>query len=107
MFKRLLLTLIGLGLGAFSCSQAYAQVDKLLINALSWVLQKQIEEMEKANDPNRGLSQYDARDRYDSRDTFAPRAQPVYQDVSDYRDNNRAVDPIRQAAEPEVAPAAQ
>lgn len=108
MLKRLLVVLIALGFGVFSCSAAHAQVDKILINALSWILQKQIEEMEKANDPNRSLSQYDARDRYDSRDAFAPRSQPVYQDMSDFRGYNKEVEAVRQeVVEPVVVPAAQ
>ena len=107
MLKRLLVVSIALGFGVFSCSAAHAQVDKILINALSWILQKQIEEMEKANDPNRSLSQYDARDRYDSRDTFAPRAQPIYQDTSDFRGYNKEVDTARQEVEQTVVPAAQ
>lgn len=107
MLKRLLVVSIALGFGVFTCSAAHAQVDKILINALSWILQKQIEEMEKANDPNRSLSQYDARDRYDSRDAFAPRAQPVYQETSDLRGYNKDVETVRQEVEPVVAPALQ
>lgn len=107
MLKRLLVVSIALAFGVFSCLPAHAQVDKILINALSWILQKQIEEMEKANDPNRSLSQYDARDRYDSRDAFAPRAQPVYQDMSDFRGYNKEVEAVRQEVAPVVVPALQ
>lgn len=85
MPKRLLATLFGLVLGVFSCSVAHAQVDKVLGHVVSWLLQKQIDELEKANDPNRELSEYSAGNRFEARDQYVPREQPNYQDSSAYR----------------------
>ena len=88
MPKRLLSALIGLVLGVLSCSVAHAQVDKVLVHVVSWVLQKQIDELDKANDPNRDLSEYNARDKFDARDQYTPREQPKYQDLPAYRGYN-------------------
>lgn len=74
MLKRLLVALIGLWLGVFSSFDANAQVaDKILMQAVGWLLQKQIDEWEKANDPNRPLKEFDAQGGYDSRDSYTPR----------------------------------
>lgn len=85
MPKRLLSTLIGFVLGVSSCSVAHAQVEKVLVHVVSWVLQKQIDELEKASDPNRDLREYSARDKYDAGDQYAPREQPKYQEPPAYR----------------------
>lgn len=85
MPTRLLAAVIGLVLGVSTCSVAHAQVDKVLGHVVSWILQKQIDELEKANDPNRDLREYNAGDKYDARDQYAPREQPKYQEPPAYR----------------------
>jgi len=107
MSKRLLTTSIYLGLAVFSCSVAHAQVDKILLNAASWILQKQIEELDKANDPNRGLSQYNARDNYAPRDAYAPREAPQYQGTVDYGSYGKRGDAVRPESDQSAVPAAQ
>ncbi|WP_428826462.1 hypothetical protein ACLIKD_20405 [Azonexus sp. IMCC34842] len=107
MSKRLLTTSICLGLAVFSCSVAHAQVDKILWNAASWILQKQIEELDKANDPNRGLSQYDGRDKYAPRDAYAPREASPYQGTVDYGSSGKWGDAVRPEGDQAAVPAAQ
>lgn len=85
MPKRLLATVIGLVLGVGSCPVAHAQVDKVLGHVVSWILQRQIDELEKANDPNRELSEYSAGNKFEAGDQYVPREQPKYQDSSAYR----------------------
>jgi hypothetical protein len=85
MPKRLLAASIGLVLGVLSCSVAHAQVDKVLGHVVSWLLQRQIDELEKANDPNRELSEYSAGNKFEARDQYVPRETPKYQDTSAYR----------------------
>ncbi len=75
--KRMLSPMIALLLGVFSCSVANAQVDKVLGHVASWVLQKQLEDLQKANDTSRGLREYNAKNNFDSRDQYAPRYQPT------------------------------
>ena len=80
MLKRLLVTFVGLWFGVFSSFDANAQVaDKILMQAVSWLLQKQIDEWDKANDPNRPLKEFDAQDRFDARDMYAPREPSMFQ----------------------------
>lgn len=76
MVKSVLTPMIVVLLASFSGSVAHAQVDKVLVNVASWVLQKQIEEMDKDNDPSRGLREYHAKEQFGSRDQFAPGKQP-------------------------------
>ena len=80
MLKRLLVAFVGLWFGVFSSFDANAQVaDKILMQAVSWLLQKQIDEWDKANDPNRPLKEFDAQDRFDARDMYAPRESSRFQ----------------------------
>ncbi|MBI2276119.1 MAG: hypothetical protein HYU74_02065 [Dechloromonas sp.] len=107
MPKRLLAASIGLVLGALSCSVAHAQVDKVLVHVVSWVLQKQIDELDKANDPNRELSEYNAGNKFDALDQYAPREQPKYQDLPAYRGYNREENAGRPEGIQTVGPATQ
>lgn len=72
MPNRVLTPLIVVLLGSLASTVAHAQVDKALVNVASWVLQKQLEELEKENDPSRGLREYRAKDQFESREQFAP-----------------------------------
>ncbi|HJV93326.1 MAG TPA: hypothetical protein VJ572_07580 [Azonexus sp.] len=107
MPKRLLATVIGLVLGVSSCSVAHAQVDKVLGHVVSWVLQKQIDELEKANDPNRDLSEYNAGDKFEARDQYVPREQPKYQEPSAYRGYGSEPNADRHESKQTVGPATQ
>lgn len=108
MHRRLLATITVIWFGVFSCSVAQAQVaDKILVNIVSWVLQKQIDEWDKANDPNRGLREYDGRSSYGSQDSYAPREQPLFQPSSDFRGYNREDQPSRQESTQAVVPVTQ
>lgn len=53
---------------------AEAQVDKVLTHVVSWVLQQQIDEYEKANDPNRPAKEFDPQGRFEAGNQFAPRS---------------------------------
>jgi hypothetical protein len=105
MAKRLLPALLGAWLGLFWCSAAQAQVDKILGHIVSWVLQKQIDEWERANDTSRGLTEFNARDNFGSGDLYAPREQPIFRDVPDSSGANRDVVTVRQELDPATATA--
>jgi len=76
---RLKNTLIGICLGMATCSVAYAQVGTILLHVLGSMVQGQIDEWDKANDPNRGLREYNAKDNFiGGRDLYAPTSQPKY-----------------------------
>lgn len=108
MRRRLLASLTVVWFSAFSCSVAQAQVaDKILVNIVSWVLQKQIDEWDKANDPNRGLREYDGRNSYNSGNHFAPREQPIFQPATDFRGYNRDDQTPRQESPQAVVPVTQ
>lgn len=107
MPKRLLATLFGLVLGVFSCSVAHAQVDKVLGHVVSWILQKQIDELEKANDPNRELSEYTAGDKFEARDQYAPREAPKYQNLPTYPGPNKEDNAGRDDGNLTIGPATQ
>ena len=96
MPKRLLPALLGAWLGLFSCSVAHAQVDKILGQVVSWVLQKQIDEWEKANDTSRGLTEFNARDNFGSGDQYAPREQSIFRSNPEFSGYNRDADTARQ-----------
>lgn len=107
MHRRLLATLTVVCFGLFSCPVAHAQAERILTNVISWVLQKQIDEWDKANDPSRGLREYDGRSSYGSRDSYAPREPPIYQPSSDFRGYNRDDQPSRQESNQAVVPVTQ
>lgn len=107
MPKRLLPALLGAWFGLFSCPVAHAQVDKILGHLVSWVLQKQIDEWEKANDTSRGLTEFNARDNFGSGDLYAPREQSIFRSTPDFSGYNREADTVRQEVIQPVPPAAQ
>lgn len=107
MPTRLLAAVIGLLLGVSTCSVAHAQVDKVLGHVVSWILQKQIDELEKANDPNRDLREYNAGDKYDAGDQYAPREQPKYQEPPAYRGYGNEPNAGRPESNQTVGPATQ
>lgn len=78
MPKKLLVTLVGAWIGVFSCSVAHAQVGTILLHVLGSVVQGQIDEWDKANDPNRGLKEYNAKGNFGGRDLYSPESQPKY-----------------------------
>lgn len=79
MPKKLLVTLIGAWIGVFSCSVAHAEIGTVLLHILGSVVQGQIDEWDKANDPNRGLREYNAKESFiGGRDLYAPTSQPKY-----------------------------
>ncbi len=75
---RLKNTLIGICLGMATCSVAYAQVGTILLHVLGSMVQGQIDEWDKANDPNRGLKEYNAKGNFGGRDLYSPESQPKY-----------------------------
>ena len=88
MFKRQLATLVCVALMTSSSTIAHAQiVDKILLQTVSWLLQKQIDEMEKANDTSHGLKEYNPQGSYSSSDHFAPgnQYQNQYQNQDQYQ----------------------
>jgi hypothetical protein len=102
MLKRILVAFVGL-LFCVCSSFANAQVaDKILMQAVSWMLQKQIDEWEKANDPNRPLKEFDAQDRFDSRDMYAPRESSRFQNSLPNQGLGRGDDTVRPVSVPAV-----
>jgi hypothetical protein len=89
-------------LGIFSCSVANAQVEKILGHVASWVLQKQLEELEKENDTSRGLGEYNAKNKFDSRDQHAPRYQPT--ETSAFRGYNQGDKAVSYESQQSFAP---
>jgi len=77
---RLTKALIGICLGIATSSVAHAQVGTILLHVLGSMVQGQIDEWDKANDPNRGLREYNAKDNFiGGRDLYAPGSQPKYE----------------------------
>lgn len=77
---RLRNALIGICLGIAASSAAHAQVGTILFHVLGSMVQGQIDEWDKANDPNRGLREYNAKDAFiGGRDLYAPGSQPKYE----------------------------
>lgn len=79
MPKRLLNTLFVIWLSMFSCNAAHAQVGAILMHVFGSILQGQIDEWDKANDPNRGLKEYNAKDSFSGRDLYAPGSQQKFE----------------------------
>lgn len=79
MPKRLLNVVFVIWLGLFSCQVAHAQVGTILMHVLGSMLQGQIDEWDKANDPNRGLKEYSAKDSFGGRDLYAPDSQHKFE----------------------------
>ena len=98
---------IGLWLGVISCSPANAQVDKLLGNVVSWVLQKQIDEWDQAHDTSRGLTEYNARDNFSAGNHFSPGDQPKYEGTYESRGIARGAGLPRPVVEQAIEPPAQ
>lgn len=79
MPKRLLNALFAIWLGMFSSNPAHAQVGAILMHVFGSILQGQIDEWDKANDPNRGLKEYNAKDSFGGRDLYAPGSQQKFE----------------------------
>jgi len=79
MPKRLLNALLVIWLGMFSCNLAHAQVGAILMHVFGSILQGQIDEWDKANDPNRGLKDYNAKDSFSGRDLYSPSSQQKFE----------------------------
>ncbi len=100
--QRMLSPLIAVVLGVFACSVAYAQADKVLGHVASWVLQNQLEQFEKDNDTSRGLREYNAKNKFDSRDQYAPRYQSS--DTSAFRAYNQGDKAVSYEGQQSFAP---
>jgi hypothetical protein len=80
-------------------------VERLLGNVVSWILQNQIDEWDKANDTSRGLTEYNARDNFSprdlsARDQFSPSERPKFEGSYEPRVISRGADIPRPAPEP-------
>jgi len=102
---RLLNAVVVIWLGLFSCQAAHAQVGTILMHVLGSILQGQIDEWDKANDPNRGLKEYNAKDSFGGRDLYAPGAQPKFEGSYESRGFLRENDGGNIAPRPSYEPA--
>jgi hypothetical protein len=79
MIKRLLHALFAAWLGMFACNVAHAQVGTILMHVFGSMLQGQIDAWDKANDPNRGLREFNAKDNFSGRELYAPSSQQKFE----------------------------
>lgn len=104
--KRQFASLVFLVFVASSSTVANAQIaDKILMQTVSWLLQKQIDEMEKANDTSRGLKEYNPQNSFSSGDQFAPRDQFQYQATPNYPIFNKANETVSPQTSEQAVPA--